>query len=190
MRAPSDDEWPEGLTEDREKLFLNEKLVVPDNRVQALIDHWENAQVMNPGCNNMRHDLEWRLELPLGYYAILNPYCNDCALRRAKKSPKHSKAGNLVYTAVPKALMRSIAMDVFGMPKVTVEGEKCDCMISAVDRHSVYIVAVPGTKSKKKDKKDKHGLTLQAKPSPKQALPAIVVYSRGHRAQDRTRLVC
>ena len=36
-------------------------------------------------------------------------------------------------------------------------------VILAVDRHSGYIVAVPGKKSKKKDKKDKHGVGLQAK---------------------------
>ena len=54
--------------------------------------------------------------------------------------------------------MRSVAMDVFAMPEVTVEGETYDCVILAVDRHSGYIVAVPGKKSKKKDKKDKHGV--------------------------------
>ena len=59
--------------------------------------------------------------------------------------------------------MRSAAMDVFAMPEVTVEGETYDCVILAVDRHSGYIVAVPGKKSKKKDKKDKHGVALQAK---------------------------
>ena len=59
--------------------------------------------------------------------------------------------------------MRSIAIDVFAMPEVTVEGEIYDCVISAVDRHSGYIVAVRGKKSKKKDKKDKHGVGLQAK---------------------------
>ena len=59
--------------------------------------------------------------------------------------------------------MRSVAMDVFAMPEVTVEGETYDCVILAVDRHSGYIVAVPGKKSKKKDKKDKHGGGLQAK---------------------------
>ena len=56
--------------------------------------------------------------------------------------------------------MRSVAMDVFAMPEVTVEGETYDCVILAVDRHSGYIVAVPGKKSKKKDKKDKHGVRL------------------------------
>ena len=59
--------------------------------------------------------------------------------------------------------MRSVAMDVFAMPEVTVEGETYNCVILAVDRHSGYIVAVPGKKSKKKDKKDKHGVGLQAK---------------------------
>ena len=59
--------------------------------------------------------------------------------------------------------MRSVARDVFATPEVTVEGETYDCVILAVDRHSGDVVAVPGKKSKKKDKKDKHGVGLQAK---------------------------
>ena len=39
MSAPSDNGWPEGLMEDGDKLFLNHKLSVPENRVEALIDH-------------------------------------------------------------------------------------------------------------------------------------------------------
>ena len=38
--------------------------------------------------------------------------------------------------------MRSVAMDIFAMPEVTVEGETYDCVILAVERHSGYIVAV------------------------------------------------
>ena len=163
VSALSDDEWPEGLTEDVDKVFLNDKLLVPENLVKALIDHWHNAQLMHPGRDKMQRDLQWRFEFLPGYYAILNRYCNDCAVCRATKSPNHSTAGDPVYTAIPEAVMRSIAMDVFAMQKVTVEGEKYDCIISAVDRHSGYIVAVPGKKSKKKDKKDKHGVGLQAK---------------------------
>ena len=163
VSAPSDDEWPEGLTEDGDKLFLKDKLLVPENRVEELIDHWHNAQLMHPGRDKMQQDLEWRFKLPPGYYAILDRYCSDCAVCRATKSPNHSTAGNPVYTAIPEAPMRSVAMDVFAMPEVTVEGETYDCVILAVDRHSGYIVAVPGKKSKKKDKKDKHGVGLQAK---------------------------
>ena len=163
VSAPSDDEWPEGLTEDGDKLFLKDKLLVPENRVEELIDHGHNAQLMHPGRDKMQQDLEWRFKFPPGYYAILDRYCSNCAVCRATKSPNHSTAGNPVYTAIPEAPMRSVAMDVFAMPEVTVEGETYDCVILAVDRHSGYIVAVPGKKSKKKDKKDKHGVGLQAK---------------------------
>ena len=163
VSAPSDDEWPEGLTEDRDKLFLKDKLLVPENQVEELIDHWHNAQLMHPGRDKMQQDLEWRFKFPPGYYAIVDKYCSDCAMCRATKSPNHSTAGNAVYTAIPGAPMRSVAMDVFAMPEVTVDGETYDCVILAVDRHSGYIVAVPGKKSKKKDKKDKHGVGLQAK---------------------------
>ena len=124
VSAPWDDEWPEGLTEDADKLFLNDKPLVPENRVDALIDHWHNAQLMHPGRDKMQRDLEWRFEFSLGYYAILNRYCNDCAVCRATKSPNQSTAGNPVFTAIPEAPMRSIAMDVFAMPEVTVEGEE------------------------------------------------------------------
>ena len=163
LSAPSDDEWPEGLTEDGDKLFLKDKLLVPENRVEELIDHWHNAQLMHPGRDKMQQDLEWRFKYPPGYYAILHRYCSDCAVCRATKSANHSTSGNPVYTAILEAPMRSVAMDVFAMPEVTVEGETYDCVILAVDRHSGYIVAVPGKKSKKKDKKDKHGVGLQAK---------------------------
>ena len=163
VSAPSDDEWPEGLTEDGDKLFLKDKLLVPENRMEELIDHWHNAQLMHPGRDKMQQDLEWRFKFPPGYYALLDKYCSDCAVCRATKSPNHSTAGNPVYTAIPEAPMRSVAMDVFAMPEVTVEGETYDCVILAVDRHSGYIVAVPGKKSNKKDRKDKHGVGLQAK---------------------------
>ena len=163
VSAPSDDESPDCLTEDGDKLFLKDKLFVPENRMEALIDHWHNAQLMHWGRNKMQQDLEWRFKFPPGDYAILHKYCNDCAVCRATESPNHSTAGNPVYTAIPEAPMRSVAMDVFTMPEVTVEGETYDCVILAVDRQSGYIVAVPGKKSKKKDKKDKHGVGLQAK---------------------------
>ena len=163
VSAPSDDEWPEGLTEDGDKLFLKDKLLVPENRMEELIDNWHKAQLMHPGRDKMQQDLEWRFKFPPGYYALLDKYCSDCAVCRAMKSPNHSTAGNPVYTAIPEAPMRSVAMDVFPMPEVTVEGETYDCVILAVDRHSGYIVAVPGKKSKKKDKKDKHEVGLQAK---------------------------
>ena len=136
VSAPSDDEWPEGLTEDGDKLFLKDKLLVPENRMKELIDHWHNSQLMHPRRDKMQQYLEWRFKFPPGYYAILDKYRSDCAMCPATKSPNHSTAGNPVYTAIPEAPMRSVAMHVFAMPEVTVEGETYDCVILAVDRHS------------------------------------------------------
>ena len=96
VSAPSEDEWPEGVTEDGEKLFLKDKLLVPESRVEELIDHWHNAQLMYPGRDKMQQDLEWRFKFPPGYYAILDRYCGDCAVCRATKRPNHSMAANPV----------------------------------------------------------------------------------------------
>ena len=39
VSAPSDNDWPERLTEDGDKLFLKCRLLVPENRLEDLIDH-------------------------------------------------------------------------------------------------------------------------------------------------------
>ena len=117
--------------------------------MQELGYHWHNAQLMHAVGDKMQEDLEWRFKFPPGYYAILDKYCSNCAVCRATKSPNNSTAGNPVCTALQEAPMWSVAMDVVAMPEVTVEGETYDCVILAVDRHSGYIVAVRGKKSKK-----------------------------------------
>ena len=131
--------------------------------MEDLIDHWHNAQLMHPGRDKLQKDLESRFLFPPGYYAVLNRYCKACAICRATKHPDRSTAGNPVYTAISESPMRSVSMDVFAMPEVTVEGEVFGCVVLAVDRHSRYIVAVQGTKSKKKDQRDKQRVGLQAK---------------------------
>ena len=83
MSASLDDEWPKCLTEDEDKLFVNDKLLVPENRVEALIDHWHNTLLMHLHRDKMQRDLDGRLEYPPGYYTIVNGYCNDCAMCRA-----------------------------------------------------------------------------------------------------------
>ena len=60
VSAPSYDDWPDGLTENGDKLFLKDKLLVPENQVEDLIDHWHNAQLMQPGRDKLQKDLEAR----------------------------------------------------------------------------------------------------------------------------------
>ena len=139
VSAPSDDDWPDRLTEDGDKLFLKDKLFLPENRLEDLMDHWHNALLMHRGRDKMQRDLESRFLFPRSYYAVLNRYCKACADCRATKHPNRSTAGNPVYRAIPESPMRSISMDVFAMSEVTVEGEVLDCVILAVDHHSRYM---------------------------------------------------
>ena len=163
LSASIEDDWPEELTDDGEKLFLKHKLLVPENRVEDLIDHWHNVQMMYPGRDKSQKDLESRFLFPPGYYAMLNRYSKACAVFRATKHPNRSTAGNSVYRAIPESPMRLISMDVLAMPKVILEGEVFDCVILAGDCHIGYIMAVLGKISEKKDKSDKHRVGLQAK---------------------------
>ena len=90
VSARSDDEWPEGLTEDGDKLFLRDKLLVAENRLEDLIDHSHNAQLMHLGRDKLQKDLESRFLFPPDYYAVLNRYCKACAVCRATKHPNRS----------------------------------------------------------------------------------------------------
>ena len=98
VSAPSDDDWPKGLTEDGDKLFLKDKLLVSKNWVEDLIDRWHNAQLMHPGRDKLQKDLESRFLSPPRCYAVLNRFCKACAVCRATTHPNRSNAGNPVYT--------------------------------------------------------------------------------------------
>ena len=56
MRHPT----TEGLAEDGDKVFLQDKLSVPEDRVENLIDDWHNAQLMHPRRDKLRKDLQLR----------------------------------------------------------------------------------------------------------------------------------
>ena len=58
VSAPSDDHRLEGWKKDGDKVFLKDKLLVPSNQVEDLLDHWHNAQLMHPGRGKLHKDLD------------------------------------------------------------------------------------------------------------------------------------
>ena len=70
MSAPSDDDWADRFSEDRDKLFLKDKLLVPQNRVEDLIEHWHNAGLMHPVRDKCQKDLGSRFFLPRDYCTV------------------------------------------------------------------------------------------------------------------------
>ena len=66
VSAPSDDDWTEGLTEDGDKLFLKDNLLVPEYRLEDLIDHWHNAQLLHPGRDCLQKGSDFEIFVPSG----------------------------------------------------------------------------------------------------------------------------
>ena len=54
VSVASNDDWPEGMTENREKLFFKAKRLVPKSRVEHFFDHWHNSQLMHRDEINCR----------------------------------------------------------------------------------------------------------------------------------------
>ena len=50
ISSPDDDEeWPQKLSVEHEKMFLNEKLLVPESRAKDLLDEW-HPELMHPSA--------------------------------------------------------------------------------------------------------------------------------------------
>ena len=79
---PSDHNWPEGLTEDRDKILRKDNLLVPEKRVEDLIHHGHNAQLNHPGGDELQKDLESRFLFLSGLLRIFEPVVQGvCGLR-------------------------------------------------------------------------------------------------------------
>ena len=155
--APFGNDSPKALTEDRDKCFRKEKLLRPENGMQDRIGHWYSAQSMHPGQDRLERHLELRIWSQPGYYVLPNRYLKACPVCRATKHPNWLTAGNLMYRAIPESPMKLISMEVFAMSEGSGKGEVFDFVILTVDYHTGYIVGIHGKKSKRKDKRDKHG---------------------------------
>ena len=65
--------------------------------------------------------------------------CGTCQACRAPTSPKST----LEYTPVPALIMKSMALDMFSMPPVDLDGVEYDNILLCVDRLSNWIIAIP-----------------------------------------------
>ena len=100
--APSDEDWPEELTKDGNRLFLKDKLLGREKWMEDLIDDWHNAQLVHPGRDKLQEDLESRFLFPPGHYAVLKRYCKARAFCRATKIPH----GQLLETPCTRPIRR------------------------------------------------------------------------------------
>ena len=101
--ATSEEDRPEVLIEDWDKLYPKKKLLVSGNRVQTVIAHRHNAQLMHLGRGTWQKDLESRLSFPPGYYVVClrsaEPYCKACVVCRATQHSNRPTARDPMYIA-------------------------------------------------------------------------------------------
>ena len=165
ISSPDDDkEWPQGLSVEHEKMFLNGKLLVPESRAKDLLDEW-HQELMHPSAAREWKDMEPRFLFPHGARELLNKVQSHCQVCAACNPANYSLAGDQQWTPIPVRPMESVSMDVFSMPEVKVGKDTCDCVVIVVDRHLGYLVAIPAKKkgltaNEVAEKMIKHWLTI------------------------------
>ena len=113
ISSPDDDEeWPQGLSVEHEKMFLNGKLLVPESRAKDLLDEW-HQEFMHPSAARQRKDMEPRFLFPHGARELLNKVKSHCQVCAACNPANYSLAGDQQWTPIPDGTMESVSMDFF-----------------------------------------------------------------------------
>ena len=135
--------WPAGLCVDNGKLFVFNKMLINDTRMDQVVHDWYKQQLLHQGLERRRLDMKGRFEFPPGLCRTLQAVFESCQVCQAVQPPNQSQAGNADWTPVPDVAMETVAIDKFAMPVVRDAKEVYDFGILWVDHHSGWRVAVP-----------------------------------------------
>ena len=135
--------WPVGLQVVEGRMFLENKLCVPT----PLQKQW--VREIHAMSGHVGYDRFWTLVGNQFEWAddhVVQEFAkrvsHECDTCQACVRP-HNRFGPIVYAPIPPDLMAHVAIDVFSMPSVQVEGKNFDCVVVCVDRLSGWIIAVP-----------------------------------------------
>ena len=124
------------------RMFLGTKLCIPLPLQKEWIRECHNrhhkGQERTWKLMNDKHDwadarAAWR------FAKQVNRQCEVC---QACNRPRN-RLGPIVHTPIPPAVMSHIAIDVFVLPTISVEGKTYDCVVVGVDRHSGWLTVIP-----------------------------------------------
>ena len=92
------------------------------------------------------------------------------------------------FTIIPNTIMTSVALDLFHMPTVVLEGEKLDMMAVCINRHSGWIIAVPCQKKGLIGAKVEKAMLHQWRPF---GIPSVItIYQGSHYVAAWWETVC
>ena len=136
--------WPEGYRVLKEKLYFQERLTIPSQFQEMVIQEYHQFM------GHLGGEKLWKVMLlkfvfakPVECKKYIMKVTKECPVCEACARPR-SLRGPLGSTPIPPSLMCSVALDIFYMPTVKWEGEEYDMMCICIDRLSGWIVAIPG----------------------------------------------
>jgi len=140
-------DWPKGIKIFGTKMFLEERLCVPEQFVARVVrEHHEAA--MHVHGKRLVAELQRRYAFPTtadvqGRVAQVYQQCLVC---QACEPPTWSTKEDIHMTPVPDRFMSNVCLDIFSMPPVTWLGQPYDCYLLCVDRLTGWMLARPTTK--------------------------------------------
>eukprot|EP00667_Euglena_gracilis_P000113 EG_transcript_113 len=142
VATKGDSIWPKGFKVLNGQLFFEEKLCVPESFQHLVI------QEIHEFLGHVGPEKVWKHMAIRFVWADekaakqLNQNCSkNCSTCQASVRGESLK-GPIESTPIPPALMTSVAIDLFRMPRVLHDGGEYDTLALCVDRHSGWIVGV------------------------------------------------
>ncbi len=135
--------WPKGMQLIHKKLYLEGRLCVPEDRVEAVLLAF-HVETGHPGVQRLVLASRSRFEFPGGTIApMVQSIRKGCLVCQACESPNLPQKRPLRMNPVVEGFWASICLDIFSLPTVEWQGESYDGLLLCVDRATNWITARP-----------------------------------------------
>ncbi|EPS66700.1 hypothetical protein M569_08075, partial [Genlisea aurea] len=134
--------WPSGVQLLDQKLYLEGKLCVPENRVTAVLLAF-HVGVGHPGIHRLLAAAKNNFVFPpkAQVEKEISHLRKGCLVCQACETPNEMLARPIRMTPVVEGFFASVALDVFSLPLVEWQGEFYDSILLCVDRATNWILA-------------------------------------------------
>ena len=138
------DDWPIDTQLQGEKLYIDQKLCVPECVTERLILA-QHILMGHCGIKKLTAALRARYLFSPDWNIAdlaktLRKMCITC---QATEPPNWQGKGPISMTPIPNHVMSSVCLDIFSLPPVTWGGQNFDTLVVCVDRLSGWIIAKP-----------------------------------------------
>lgn len=140
-------EWPENFQVLGGKLYHFGKLCIPESRVWGVCSEYHESEA-HLASRRLKEGMELRYEFPDGVdiFEKLEKVRKNCLICQKCQVPNWALKQPVVMTPIPPRVFFSVSLDIFSMPEVEYEGQKYNCFVLCVDRHSGWMLARPTQK--------------------------------------------